>query len=139
MKYASALLVALLVGCGPAPQYVAPAPQYVAPAQTQPVEEVAEKPPGCEIQTSSKLETEHVVSDILNLEKDIDPNGRCTVKFDLIVDGVTHHLEETETGWEQTASLCYYARERARENLLLDIGGKFKSESKIDCRYKDQS
>jgi len=131
IKYASPLLLAILFGCGPVP---------VSQTQSQPVlEQVAEKPPGCDISTSSKLETEHVVSDILNLQKDIDPNGRCTVKFDLIVDGVKHHLEETQTGWEQIPSLCYYAKQRARENLLLDIGGTFKSESKIDCRYKDQS
>jgi hypothetical protein len=92
---------------------------------------------GCDVNTSSKLATEHKVSNILNLQKDIDPNGRCTVKFDLIVDGITHHLEETETGYEQIPSLCYYATERARKNLLLDIGGTFKSESNITCRIHD--
>jgi len=115
IKYASPLMLAILVGCSPVPA-----------TQAQPeVEQVAENSEGCNIATSSKLETEHVVSDILNLQKDIDPNGRCTVKFDLIVDGVKHHLEETEVGLEQIPSLCYYARERARKNLLLDIGGTF--------------
>lgn len=131
IKYASPLMLAMLVGCGPVP-----ATQTQSPADS---EQVAENSEGCNIATSSKLETEHAVSNILNLEKDIDPNGRCTVKFDLIVDGVKHHLEETEVGLEQIPSLCYYARERARKNLLLDIGGTFKSESKISCRRSDQS
>ena len=131
MKYLSALLVVLLVGCSPTPD---------TDIQTAKVE-VAKPlgPDGCDVDTSSRLVNEHKVSDILNLEKDIDPNGRCTVKFDLIVDGQTYHLEETEVGYEQIPSLCYYARERARKNLLLDLGGKFKTESNITCRIHDQT
>lgn len=131
MKYALAILACVLVGCSPVPD-----------SEAQPVQaEVAKPlgPDGCDVDTSSRLVTEHKVSEILNLEKDIDPNGRCTVKFDLIVNGEMYHLEETEVGYEQIPSLCYYARERARKNLLLDLGGKFKSESNITCRIHDES
>ena len=100
----------------------------------EPKEEVVAVKNGCVVKTSSKLKNERRVSDILNLEKDIDPNGRCTVKFDLQVDGKTYHLEETEVGYEQIPSLCYYAKERARKNLLLELGGDFESEAVVACR-----
>jgi hypothetical protein len=60
IKYASPLMLAILVGCGPAP---------ATQTQTQSeVEQVADNSEGCSIATSSKLETEHVVSNILNSE-----------------------------------------------------------------------
>ena len=116
MKFILAILACLLVGCSPIPD-----------SEAQPVQAEAKPmgPDGCDVDSSSRLVNEHQVSEILNLEKDIDPNGRCTVKFDLIVNGEMYHLEETEVGYEQIPSLCYYARERARKNLLLDLGGKF--------------
>lgn len=128
MKYLLTFAVILLVGCGPNPQ-----PPVAI--NTTPVKHYG--PDGCSIETSSNLVAKRNVSDILNLEKDIDPNGRCTVKFDLVVDGQTYHLEETETGYEQVASLCYYARERARKNLLLDLGGEYQSKSEISCKHTD--
>jgi hypothetical protein len=97
-------------------------------------------PDGCNVDTSSKLVTEHQVSPIQNLVKEefaFGHKNECTVKFDITVNGKTYHLEETETGLEQMASVCYYARERARKNLLLDLGGNFKSEANINCRYTD--
>lgn len=88
----------------------------------------------CDVRSASSLSNERTVGPIMNLTKDIDPNGRCTVEFDITVDGVTHHLKETERGLEQIESLCYYARERARKNLLLDLGGKFNSEAVTVCK-----
>ena len=88
----------------------------------------------CDVRSASSLSNERTVGPIMNLTKDIDPNGRCTVEFDITVDGVTHHLKETERGLEQIESLCYYARERARKNLLLDLGGKFNSEAVTICK-----
>jgi hypothetical protein len=131
MKYLPILLVMLLVGCGPS----SPAPV----AETQQTDST--KPPGCDINVSSKLVTEHQVSEIRNLVKDETawgPKNECTVEFDIDVDNKTYHLKETDEGLEQMASVCYYARERARKNLLLDVGGTFKSESQIDCRYHDK-
>jgi hypothetical protein len=125
MKYIIVVLSLVLAGCG---QYVETAP----PVEKVVKEEMPEK--GCLVKTSSKLVTEHKVSDILNLVKDIDPNGSCTVKFDLIVNGETYHLEETESGYEQIPSLCHYAKERARRDLLLELGGHFQSETSVVCR-----
>ena len=130
MKLVIALLAAvLLVGCGPAP----------APVQQQQQTERTPDADGCVVDTSSELVTDHVVGPIRNLVKDKDDNGSCTVNFDITVDGKAYHLEETEDGLEQIESLCYYARERARKNLLLDIGGHFESKASFVCKHHDKN
>ena len=96
---------------------------------------------GCVVESKAKMVSQRKVSQIQNLQEDKLSRGyenQCTVQFDLTVDGVTYHLEETETGLEQMASICYYAKERARANLLQDLGGEFKSESVTLCRQVDQ-
>lgn len=126
----SLLLLVALIGCGPAPE---------PPKQPEAVEFVED---GCVIKTQSKLVSEHKVSAIYNLVKDkveLGAMGRCTVHFDIDVNGQTYHLDEEEEGLEQLESLCYYARERARKNLLLDLGGEFKSESIVACKQRDQN
>jgi hypothetical protein len=133
MKYALLLSALLLTACDRPP--VTPVAEAATVEQPKPV-----GPDGCNVDTSSKLVTEHQVSPIQNLVKEEFEFGyknECTVKFDITVNGKTYHLEETETGLEQMASVCYYARERARKNLLLDLGGNFKSEANINCRYTD--
>ena len=132
MKYILIFLAVVLTGCGPYPE------QTVANTVT------TAKPDkdGCIIDTSSKLVTQHNVGPITNLVKDKEywgHKGECTVKFDITVNGQTYHLEETEQGMEQLESLCYYARERARRNLLLDLGGKFNSQATVACTHRDKS
>jgi hypothetical protein len=130
VKFLAILAMAMvLTACGPAP----------APVNTQ-VEVPAVKEDGCTINSASKLVNEHTVGPIRNLQKDIVESGyssKCTVNFDITVNGKEYHLTDSEEGLEQTASLCYYARERARENLLLDLGGTFSSEETIICRSHD--
>ncbi|MEY4331516.1 MAG: hypothetical protein RLZZ196_254 [Bacteroidota bacterium] len=124
------LLPLVLCACNPAPV------QSVAMAETV----VAEKPEGCVLETASNLVNQNEVGPITNLVKTksrTGVDGTCQVDFDLTVNGVTHHLTESETGYEQLESLCYYARERARKNLLLDLGGDFKTESTVTCRTKE--
>jgi hypothetical protein len=130
MKYVLLLSVLLLTACN--------RPASGPITESASVEQ--SKPDGCNVDTSSKLVTEHQVSPIRNLVKEEFEFGyknECTVHFDIDVDGKSYHLEETETGLEQMASECYYARERARKNLLLDLGGAFKSEANIRCQYHD--
>jgi hypothetical protein len=133
MKLLPALLVILLAGCNNSPIPVATA---------EPIQEArVDKPQGCVIDTSTRLVTQHQVGNITNLIKEEVANGwenTCTVHFDIEVNGVVHHLDETEKGLEQMASICYYAKQKARENLLLGLGGEFKSEAKIDCVIKDR-
>ncbi len=136
MKYLILLPLLLLIGCGPSSDY-RPGKQPDAEASR---DEFIED--GCVVKTTSNLVNQHVVSSIKNLVKDkeeLGASGRCTVRFDITVDGKEYHLTEEEEGLEQLESLCYYARERARKNLLLDLGGEFKSESSVACKQQDRN
>ena len=131
MKYLSLLAVVLLVGCGPVPQS--------AQTESEPETQIADAD-GCSIKSSSRLANEHKVGPITNLVKDEVEFGyknECTVKFDITVNGETYHLEETEVGLEQMASVCRLARDKARTDLLLDLGGKFQTESTVRCRKQE--
>jgi len=132
MKTFAPLLVLALIGCGPVPP---------APVQTpKPIVQQAAKQEGCFVDTSSKLVTEHIVGPITDLvEEKVEGglNGQCTVRFNIAVNGQKYQLEDTYVGWEQTVALCYMARERARKNFLLDLGGSFKSEATMDCHHSD--
>ena len=125
MKFLSLLVIAfLLTACGPAP---APAKQ----TEVQPNED------GCTIDSSAKMMAERKVGNIRNLQKDIFENGltsKCTVDFDITVDGTSDHLTRTEEGLDQAEAQCYYAKNNARENLLLELGGTFHSETTTVCR-----
>jgi hypothetical protein len=87
----------------------------------------------CKVGSASQLTNEREVGPITDLVK-VKTYGKCVVTFNITVNGVTHRLQETETGMEQEESLCYYARERARKNLLLDLGGKFSTEAVTICK-----
>ena len=131
MKTFLLVLTLVLTGCGPSPEPAPPPTSSIKPDKD-----------GCVIDTSSRLVTQHEVGPITNLVKDKEywgHKGECTVKFDITVNGKTYHLEETEEGMEQLESLCYYARERARRNLLLDLGGNFKSQATVACVRREQS
>jgi len=114
------------------------------PVQIQPVAQI-EKPKvydkdGCNIDVDSHLVAEHDVGQITNLEEErfeFGLNNECTAHYDIAVDGQMHHVDQTETGLEQMNSICYYARENGRKNLLLNLPGKFNSHANIECRYKD--
>ena len=97
---------------------------------------------GCTMDTSSKMVSRQEVGKITNLVKDKQDfgyMGRCIVKFDMTVNGKTYHLEESEEGLEQLESLCYYARERAKKDLLLDLGGEYQSETSLTCTQKESA
>ena len=113
------------------------------PSVEKQVEAVEPKMPdkGCVMESKSKLVSQRQVSSIQNLVEDKVARGyenQCTVNFDLVVDGVRYHLQETEIGLEQMPSICYYAKERARAVLLQDLGGEFKAESTLLCRQVDE-
>lgn len=108
----------------------------------KPAEVVEPKMPdkGCVMESKSRLVSQRQVSSVQNLVEDKISRGyenQCTVQFDLVVDGVTHHLEGTEVGLYQMPVICYEAKERARARLLQDLGGEFKAESVLLCRQVD--
>ena len=86
----------------------------------------------CNVKTASYLANEHQVGPITNLVKD-QGEGYCNVAFDITVDGTQHHLTKKYKGLERSEILCQYARDEAREDLLLDLGGTFKAEAVTSC------
>ena len=87
---------------------------------------------GCDVRSASQLMNEREVGPVLDLEKKKSP-GKCIVNYRLVVDGVSHNLEAEELGLEQEESLCYYAIEKARKELLVSLGGKFQTEAITVC------
>lgn len=137
MKYLLLPLAILLTACDPAEESRYQLPSSVQSAKADSEVTMAD---GCTLETSSKMSSKQKVGKVRNLVKDAVDTGhvsRCTVKFDMTVDGKDYHLEETELGLERIESLCYYATERAKKNLLLEIGGDFESESKLSCRHTE--
>lgn len=105
----------------------------------EPVSQLNPKMPseGCVTEAASRLVTQRKVSEIFNLIEDRTARGyenECIVEFDITVDSKTYHLEETEIGLEQMNSVCFYARERARLNLLSKLGGEYQAETVTVCR-----
>lgn len=87
----------------------------------------------CDMRSASTLENERQVSEVIDLVK-TKSYGKCEVEFKLQVDGTLHTLKKVYTGWEQEESLCYYAVQEARRDLLLRLGGKFKTEAVTVCK-----
>jgi len=89
---------------------------------------------GCDVKTASLMTDTQVVGPANNLVE-IVGNGKCTVKFDVNVNGVWHSVEETESDSHYKGSaLCSHAIRQGREKLLVSLGGQFTSESITVCR-----
>jgi hypothetical protein len=87
---------------------------------------------GCDVRSASQLVNEREIGSVMDLEK-TKLTGKCSVSFRLIVDGVSHQLQAEESGLEQEDSLCHYAIERAKKELLLSLGGKFQTQAITVC------
>jgi hypothetical protein len=85
------------------------------------------------VKTAALTSSEHKVGPIQNLVKNVS-DGKCSVAFDLVVDGKLYHLANSYEGVLQEDALCYYAKENARNNLLLDLPGTFKTEAVTVCK-----
>jgi len=88
----------------------------------------------CNIRTASLLTDTQVVGPAQNLVE-IVSEGKCTVKFDVNVNGKLHSVEESESDSHYKGSaLCSYAIRQGREKLLVSMGGQFNSESITVCQ-----
>ena len=137
MKTLTPILLVLLVGCARVET-----PRPLPKQEVVQVVSEAPKPEGCEVETYTDLVAQHDVGPITNLIKEPKEgglNGECTVKFDITVNGKLYHLERKELGWEQTASLCYYAQQKARQELLLSLPGEFVAKTKVACYHTEDT
>jgi hypothetical protein len=88
----------------------------------------------CNLKSASILENQHKVGPVLQLSNTFNPTqGRCSVSYQIEVDGEAHVVEYSATGPEREDILCGYAVERSRRQLLLNLGGQFKTEAKMVC------
>jgi len=89
----------------------------------------------CNLKSASILENEHKVGSVTNLSKTFDSNlGRCAVSYQINVDGQDHNVTYTASGSEKEEVLCAYAVERSRRELLLNLGGQFKTQASLVCQ-----
>ena len=88
----------------------------------------------CDVKTASLMTDTHVVGPAHNLVEIVTP-GKCTVTFDVNVNGVWHTVEETQSDqYLKDGALCRDAIRYGREKLLVKLGGMFNSESITVCR-----
>jgi hypothetical protein len=88
----------------------------------------------CDVKTASLMTDTQVVGPAQNLVETVS-NGKCTVKFDVNVNGKWHTVEETvEDSHYNGNALCSHAIRQGREKLLVSLGGQFNSESITVCR-----
>jgi hypothetical protein len=88
----------------------------------------------CNLKSASILENTHKVGPVTNLSKIFDSGkGSCSVSYRIDVDGTEHMVVYRANGPESESALCGYAVERGRRELLLNLGGQFKSQAHVIC------
>jgi len=88
----------------------------------------------CNLRTASILENEHKVGPVNGLAKRFSAEvGRCAVSYQINVDGEDHLVVYSADGSEREDVLCGYAIERGRRELLLTLGGQFKTQANLVC------
>lgn len=91
----------------------------------------------CNVRNSSSLVGTHDVGPVQNLIKNTSEQGICRVNFNIVIDGVDYPVSGEYEGLEQMASLCHYAVNDARTELLVSLGGTFDAESATTCKEGD--
>jgi len=87
----------------------------------------------CAIQTASQLSSEYVVSPPLDVVKTKSP-GKCNVKFKISVNGEMYQADETVEGMLPDEMLCHQAIAQGRSDILVNLGGKYKTEMINSCK-----
>lgn len=86
----------------------------------------------CTVQTSSQLVNEYAVSAPYDVVK-TKSSGRCKVQFKLDVNGETHSVSEEAHGMEPDEMLCHRAIAHGRSDVLVNLGGKYRTEAINSC------
>ena len=86
----------------------------------------------CVIRQASQMVGDRKVGAVTDLVKN-KTSGQCNVKFRVTVDGEGHTVDWTQTGLYQEEILCRMAIENGTKELLVQLPGRFKTESITVC------
>jgi hypothetical protein len=86
----------------------------------------------CDIRSASINQSQTQVGPVTNLVKNLSTN-KCSVKFQIMVDGKNQSLEGSWSGKERPEYLCSYAVEQTRKEFLVSIGGSFRTDAITSC------
>jgi hypothetical protein len=88
---------------------------------------------GCNLRTASTLVNERELGEVTDLVK-TNTYGACRVKFRITVNGEWHDAEAEYKGMYSDYVLCSEAIDKAKTELLINLGGKFKTEAITVCQ-----
>ncbi len=91
----------------------------------------------CQIEQTSQMTARHKIGPVTDLVK-TPGNGQCTVEYRLNVNGEWHDVKWTHKGLYQDAVLCQMAIRNGTNQLLVELPGQFKTETKLTCKPKQK-
>ena len=86
----------------------------------------------CDIRSASINQNQTQVGPVTNLVKEFSPR-KCSVKFQITVNGKNQSLEGSWSGTEPPEHLCNYAVEQTRKEFLVNMGGTFRTDAVTSC------
>jgi len=86
----------------------------------------------CDIRSASVNQNQTQVGPVTNLVKEFSPR-KCSVKFQITVNGKNQSLEGSWSGTEPPEHLCNYAVEQTRKEFLVNMGGTFRTDAVTSC------
>jgi len=89
----------------------------------------------CRMEQTSQMTSQRTVGAVTDLVKNTSQNS-CQVKFRINVDGEWHTVDWTQKGLYQDEILCQMAIRNGTNSLLVQLPGKFQTESKMFCGTK---
>jgi hypothetical protein len=87
----------------------------------------------CSLRAATQLSNEYTVSAPYDVVKN-KASGRCNVQFKLKIDGQEYQVNETVNGMLPDEMLCHQAIAQGRSNILVNLGGKYKTEMINVCK-----
>jgi hypothetical protein len=86
----------------------------------------------CDIRSASINQNQTQVGPVTNLVKSLSTN-KCSVKFQIMVNGKNQSLEGSWSGTDPAEYLCNYAIEQTRKEFLVTMGGTFRTDTVTAC------
>jgi hypothetical protein len=86
----------------------------------------------CNVRSASINQNQTQVGPVINLVKNLSAN-KCSVKFQIMIDGKNQSLEGSWSGNDRPEYLCNYAVEQTRKEFLVSMGGTFRTDAITSC------